>query len=173
MKRKLVALAAAATAAVAVGAAGIASADYGDGPLRLSLHRCAPGSFEAGRVRFQNVGYKDFDEGARNHITIRLCSVTPRSPVVLTPGYCGGERISMTRFRNVGLSDRYEGAPNTVYIGLCAQRPLRHRIAVSADHCPAGTRPVSAVRFQNVANNGFNAGARNFVTIRLCVGRWV
>jgi hypothetical protein len=175
MKRKLIALAAAAAAAVTIGTigtAGTASA-YGDGPLQLSLHRCAPGTFQAGRVRFQNVGYNDFNEGARNYITIRLCSVTPHSPVVLTPGYCGGRRVSMTRFRNVGLNDRYEGAPNRVYLGLCAQRPMHRRIAISARHCPAGTRTVSAVRFQNVGNNDFNEGARNYVTIRLCVGRWV
>jgi hypothetical protein len=173
MKRTLIAFAAAAAAAVTIGTAGAASAQYGGGPLELSLHRCAPGTFEAGRVRFQNVGYNDFNEGARNHITIRLCSLTSHSPVFLTPGYCHGRRISMTRFRNVGLNDRHEGAPNRVYIGLCARRPLRHRIAVSARHCPAGTRTVSAVRFQNVGNNDFNEGARNYVTVRLCVGRWV
>ena len=94
MKRKLIAFAAAAAAAVTIGAAGTASADFGDGPLQLSLHRCAPGTFEAGRVSFQNVGYNDYNEGARNHITIRLCSLTPHSPVYLTPGYCGGRRIS-------------------------------------------------------------------------------
>jgi len=173
MKRKLIAFAAATAAAVTIGTAGTASAQHGSGPLELSLHRCAPGTFEAGRVRFQNVGYNDFNEGARNYVTIRLCSANPHSPVYLTPGYCGGRRVSMTRFRNVGLNDRYEGAPNTVYLGLCAQRPLRHRFAISADHCPAGTRPVSVVRFQNVGNNDFNEGARNYVAIRLCVGRWV
>ncbi|HUT49866.1 MAG TPA: hypothetical protein VM325_11025 [Alphaproteobacteria bacterium] len=172
MKRKLIALAAATLAAATIGTAGSASAQYGS-PLQLSLHRCAPGTFEAGFVRFQNVGYKDFNEGARNYIKVRLCSARPNSPVFLTPGYCGGRRISMTRFRNVGYNDRYEGAPNSVYLGLCAQRPLRRRIAISAKYCPAGTRPVSAVRFQNVGNNDFNEGARNFVTIRLCVGSWV
>ena len=172
MKRKLIALAAAAAAAVTIGTTGVASA-HGGGPLELSLHRCHPGTFQAGRVRFQNVGYKDFNEGARNYITIRLCSVRPHSPVTLTPGYCRGRRISMTRFRNVGYNDRNEGAPNRVYIGLCARRPLHRRIAVSARHCPAGTRTVSRVRFKNVGNNDFNEGARNFVTVRLCVGRWV
>jgi len=173
MKRKLIALAAAAAAAVTIGTAGTASARHGGGPLQLSLHRCAPGTFQAGHVRFQNVGYKDFNEGARNYITIRLCSARPRSPVHLTPGYCRGRRISMTRFRNVGYNDRYEGAPNRVYLGLCARRPVHRRIAVSARRCPAGTRTVSRVRFKNVGNNDFNEGARNFVTIRLCVGRWV
>lgn len=171
MKRKLIAFAAAAAAAVTIGTAGTASA-YGDGPLQLSLHHCAPGTFQAGQVRFQNVGYKDFNEGARNYVTIRLCSATPHSPVFLTPGYCGGRRVSMTRFRNVGLNDRHEGAPNSIYLGLCAQRPLRRHIAISAGYCPAGTRTVSAVRFQNVGNNDFNEGARNYVTIRLCVGGW-
>lgn len=173
MKRKLIALAAATLAAATLGTAGTASAQYGGAPLQLSLHGCAPGMFPAGHVRFQNVGYKDFNEGARNYITVRLCSFRPRSPVYLTPGYCGGRRISMTRFRNVGYNDINEGAPTRVYLGLCARRPLHRRIAISARGCPAGTRTVSAVRFKNVGNKDFNEGARNYVTLRLCVGRWV
>jgi hypothetical protein len=171
MKRKLIALAAATAATLALGTAGTASAFHGGGPLQLSLHRCAPGTFQAGVVRFQNVGNQDFNEGARNYVAIRLCSTRPHAPVFLTRGYCGGRRISRTGFKNVGNRDFYEGAPHYVRLGLCARRPLHRRVAISARYCPPGTRTISAVRFQNVGNNDFNEGARNFVTVRLCVGR--
>ncbi len=170
MKRKIVLLAAAAAATAALGTAGTASARHGS-PLHLSLQRCAPGTFQSGVVRFQNVGYNDFNEGARNYIAIRLCSRRLRSPVYLTSRFCGGRRISMTRFKNVANNDFNEGAPNFIRMGLCARRPLRRRIAISARYCPPGTRTISAIRFKNVGNNDFNEGARNFVTVRLCAGR--
>jgi hypothetical protein len=172
MKRKLVVIAAAAAATVALGAAGTASARHGPS-LHLSLQRCAPGTFQAGVVRFQNVGFNDFNEGARNYITIRLCSTRPVAPVRLTARFCGRARISRTVFKNVADHDFNEGAPNYVRLGLCARRPLRRRIAISARWCPPGTRTISAIRFKNVGNLDFNEGARNFVTIRLCAGRRV
>ncbi len=170
MKIKLVAIAAA--AAVTLGAAGAASAAHG-APLRLSLSRCAPGTFQAGLVRFQNVANNDFNKGARNYVAIRLCSVRPYSPVRLTTRRCDRAPISMTRFKNVANADFDEGAPNFVALGLCARRPLRRRIAISARYCPPGTRAISAIRFKNVGNNDFNEDARIFVTIRLCMGRWI
>lgn len=167
MKIKLVAIAAAAAATITLGTAGTASARHGSS-LHLSLQRCAPGTFQAGVVRFQNVGFNDFNEGARNYIAIRLCSARPNSRVRLTARFCGGTRISATRFKNVADHDFNEGAPNFVHMGLCARRPVRRRIAISARFCPPGTRTISAIRFKNVGNNDFYEGARNYVTIRLC-----
>ena len=170
MKIKHIAIAVAAAATIAIGTAGTASARHG-GSLRLSLHSCAPGTFQAGTVRFQNVGNNDFNEGARNYVAIRLCSTRRFSRVRLIRRYCGGARVSATRFKNVANTDFNEGAPNYVRLTLCASRPLRRHIAISARYCPRGTRTISAVRFKNVGNRDFNEGARNFVTIRLCRGR--
>ncbi|MHA1538139.1 MAG: hypothetical protein ACTSUD_11340 [Alphaproteobacteria bacterium] len=170
MKIKHIAIAVAAAATIAIGAAGTASARHG-GSLRLSLHSCAPGTFQAGYVRFQNVGNNDFNEGARNYVAIRLCSTRPYSRVRLTRRYCGRSQISATRFKNVANSDFNEGAPNFVRMSLCGRSRLRRHIAISAHYCPRGTRTISAIRFKNVGNRDFNEGARNFVTIRLCRGR--
>ena len=169
MKLKLVAIAAA--AAVTLGTGGTASAHHGSGQY-LSLRHCAPGTFQAGVVRFKNVGNNDFNEGARNYVTIRLCSARPHRRIVLTRGRCYGRLISRTGFKNVGDRDRHEGAPTYVGLRLCSRGRTFRRFAISAGYCPAGTRTISAVRFQNVGNNDFNEGARNFVTIRLCRGRW-
>ena len=170
MKIKLIAIAAAAAATITIGTAGTASARHGSS-LHLSMQRCAPGTFQSGVVRFQNVGNNDFNEGARNYIAIRLCSTRRFAPVRLTARFCGGARVSRTVFKNVANSDFNEGAPNFVRMGLCANRPMRRRIAISARWCPRGMRTISAIRFKNVGNLDFNEGARNFVTIRLCAGR--
>ena len=170
MKIKLVVLAAATVAVAALGIAGSASARHGS-PLHLSLQSCAPGTYQSGVVRFQNVGNHDFNEGARNYVAIRLCSAFQRSRVYLTSRFCRGRRVSTTGFKNVANSDFNEGAPNFVRFGLCARRPLRRHIAISARYCPPGTRAISAVRFKNVGNLDFNEGAPNYVTVRLCAGR--
>ncbi len=90
-----------------------------DRNLELVGGRCPSHYADNGLVTFQNVGNKDMNEGAINHIAVSLCEAgRPRGPYMVQ-GNCPSYQLSSVTFRNIGSEDVGEGADEWVTISLC------------------------------------------------------